>query len=145
MTDEAEFNGFYAIYWLMKHAVSLSSTLSLLKLLDKCGAATFPYKHFDSFREIMKIISDTLLDEIIDDIKDAATFSVLIDDVTDITSKEQCILFIQYYSKSNEKVEARFINIASLLDETTSTSADADTIYEVLKTTLKCKLSFHMF
>ena len=137
MTDEAEFNGFYAIYWLIKHSIACTNSSSLLQLMQKCGASVFGYKHFGSFREIMITISDQILEEIITDIKEASTFSIMVDDVTDITSKEQCILFIQYYSVAHERTVVRFIDVTSLLDASDSTSADADTIFKVLLQVLR--------
>ena len=61
----------------------------------------------------------------------------MVDDVTDITSKEQCILFIQYYSVAHERTVVRFIDVTSLLDASDSTSADADTIFKVLLQVLR--------
>ena len=50
--------------------------------------------------------------------------------MTDITSSEQMILFVQYFSRKSEKVEAKFLCIKNVLEH--GDSAYAETITSVI-------------
>ena len=135
--DIADRNTFNAVYWLLKNSIANEKATSIMSLLDKCDSPILGYSAKATFREISILISDVILQEILQDVKGAVTFSILVDDVTDVSSKEQMILFIEYYSRKEEKVVVKFIDITSILDNTTSTTLDADTLTEVLLDTLR--------
>ena len=52
--------------------------------------------------------------------------------MTDVTSKEQMIIFIQYYCRKDEKVKTKFFSVESVLEQGESCSANAETLFQVL-------------
>ena len=95
--DDVYFNAFYAIYWLAKHCIANKQVNSLIMLLEHLGCEVKGFQHraAGSEREIIQLIAKIIQDEIVDQVKSSATFGILIDDMTDVTSKEQMILFVQ--------------------------------------------------
>ena len=62
--------------------------------------------------------------------KSSATFGILMDDMKDVTNKEQIIVFIQYYCRKQEKVKTKFISVESVLP-------NAATLFKVFCSKLK--------
>ena len=54
-----------------------------------------------------------MLHQIIDDIKSAEIFSVMMDETTDTSGKEQASLIVRFVDKS-EKIQERLIAVASI-------------------------------
>ena len=69
-----------------------------------CDVKGFQHRSAGSGREIIQLIAKVIRDEIVDQVKSSCTYGFLLDDMTDVTCKEQMILFIQYYCKVEEKV-----------------------------------------
>lgn len=44
-------------------------------------------------------------------------FGIRMDDMNDVTSKKQMILFIQYFYKKVEKVKKRFLSVENVLEQ----------------------------
>jgi hypothetical protein len=67
-----------------------------------------------SIREMMITIGDVIQEDLVlQKLRDAKTFGMMIDDVTDITNTEQCVCFVQYVSKDGmPKVQFLFIEDA---------------------------------
>ena len=132
--DEVYFNAFYAIYWLAKHCIANKQVNSLIILLEHLGCEVKAFQHRSpgSVREIIQLIAKTIQDEIVDQVQSSATFGILVDDMTDVTSKEQMIIFIQYYCRKDEKVKTKFLSVESVLEQGESCSANAETLFQVL-------------
>ncbi|XP_041375652.1 zinc finger protein 862-like [Gigantopelta aegis] len=62
----------------------------------------------------------------------AARYSLLVDDMTDITSKEQMIAFIQAFSKDTNEVFTDFLFIEDVHEKGDSISANAATLFKVI-------------
>lgn len=131
--DDVYFNAFYAVYWLAKHCIANKQVNSLIMLLEHLGCEVkgFQHRSAGSEREIIQLIAKIIQDEIVDQVKSSATFGILIDDMTDVTSKEQMILFVQYYCRKEEKVKTKFLSVESVLDQSDSCSANAETLFQV--------------
>ncbi|XP_033100762.1 zinc finger protein 862-like, partial [Anneissia japonica] len=117
---------FTAFYFLAKEQIANSKAGCLLQLVEKLGAHDIKYFHHRSSTSIREMI----VTQIIEKVKNTNFFGLLIDDLTDIAVMEQMITFIQYFNFETSQVETKFLFIDDLLKE--STSADAETIYNVL-------------
>ncbi|CAB4013808.1 zinc finger 862-like, partial [Paramuricea clavata] len=137
--DEVYFNAFYAMYWLAKQCIANKKVNSLVLLLEHlgCEVKRFQHRSAGSEREIIQLIAKVIQDEIVDQVKSSATFGVLMDDMTDVTSKEQIILFIQYFCKKEEKVKTKFLSVENVLEQGESCSANAETLFKVFCDKLK--------
>ena len=131
--DDVYFKAFYAMYWLAKHYVANKQVKSLLLLLDHlgCEVKSFQHRSSGSEREIITLIAKVIQDEIVDQVKSSATFGILLDDMKDVTCKEQMIIFIQYYCRQDEKVKTKSLSAESVLDQSDSCSANAETLFNV--------------
>ena len=77
----------------------------------------------------------------LEEARKANLYGLMVDDVTDVSVKEQNIQFIQYYSVTSGMVEIRFLNVADLLE--TETRANADCITSCIPDELRrCDLKF---
>ena len=137
--DDAYFNAFYAMYWLAKHAIANNNVNSLIMLLEHLGCDVKGFQHRSAGlgREIIQLIAKVIQDEIVDQVKSSCMYGVLLDDMTDVTCKEQMILFVQYYCKMQEKVETKFLSVESVLEQGESCSANAETLFAVFGNKLK--------
>ena len=131
--DDVYFKAFYAMYWLAKHYIANKQVNSLLLLLDDlgCEVKLFQHRSSGSERDIITLIAKVIQDEIVDQVKSSATFGILLDNMTDVTRKEQMIIFIQYYCRQDEKVKTTFLSVESVLDQTDSCSTNAETLFNV--------------
>ena len=131
--DDVYFNAFYAMYWLAKHCIANKQVNSLIMLLEHLGCEVkgFQHRSAGSEREIIQLIAKIIQDQIVDQVKSCPTYGILMDDMTDVTSKEQMILFIQYYCRKEEKVKTKFLSVESVLDQSESCSANAETLFQV--------------
>ena len=131
--DDVYFNAFYAMYWLAKHCIANKQVNSLIMLLEHLGCEVkgFQHRSAGSEREIIQLIAKIIQDQIVDQVKSCPTYGILMDDMTDVTSKEQMILFIQYYCRKEEKVKTKFLSVESVLDQSDSCSANAETLFQV--------------
>ena len=96
-----------------------------------CEVKGFQHRSAGSEREIIQLIAKIIQDKIVDQVKSCPTYGILMDDMTDVTSKEQMILFIQYYCRKEEKVKTKFLSVESVLDQSDSCSANAETLFQV--------------
>ena len=96
-----------------------------------CEVKGFQHRSAGSEREIIQLIAKIIQDQIVDQVKSCPTYGILMDDMTDVTSKEQMILFIQYYCRKEEKVKTKFLSVESVLDQSDSCSANAETLFQV--------------
>ena len=128
VADEVYFNAFYAMYWLAKHCIANKQVNSLITLLEHLGCEVKSFQHRSAGSEIIQLIAKVIQDEIVDQVKSSATFGILMDDMTDVTSKEQMIVFIQYYCRKDEKVK---MSVESVLEHDESSSANAETLFKV--------------
>lgn len=80
--------------------------------------------------DIISCISEHLLDQIHNEIKESLFFSVQADDTTDIVEKSQCAISIRYINKLGE-IKERFLGFYDVSEDRT-----ADTMYELLVSVL---------
>lgn len=127
-------SAFYAMYWLEKHCIANKQANSLIMLLEhlSCEVKAFQHKSPGLVREIIQLIAKTIQVEIVDQVKPSATFGIFADDMTDITSKEQIIIFMQYQYRTEEKVKQSFSQWGVYLNRVKAVVPNAETLFQVL-------------
>ena len=77
-----------------KNCIANKQVNSLITLLEhlRCEVKSFQHRSAGSEREIIQLITKVIQDEIVDQVTSSATFGILMDDMTNMTSKEQMIL-----------------------------------------------------
>ncbi|XP_060565329.1 uncharacterized protein LOC132724476 [Ruditapes philippinarum] len=120
---------FSVAYFLMKNFIANAKFEPLLKFIENtCGDDTLKYFHHSSGgsrQEIFMTIGETVMSNVVDDVKNAETFGILTDKVADISVTENLVTFIQYYSKSSKQVETKFLSCQNILEKFQSANAMA--------------------
>ena len=102
----------------------------------------FNHTSMGSQRDMLLLLGEMIQKEVIAAV--TGPFGIMVDDMTDIANLEQMLGFIQYYSKSSEKVEVKFLCLENVLAN--SDKADSETITGVLlKVIEKHGLNFTWF
>jgi hypothetical protein len=132
--EEVLRQAFMAAYWLLKEEISLRKLLPLLRLVEKMGLTNL--KHFQhrsegSLQELFLTIGNTVKGKILSKVKESQSFGILLDEVTDISVKNQMVMFIQYVDATTKQAEVAFFAVADVLED--STSANSETLYKVVK------------
>lgn len=135
---------FYCLYWLAKEEIANVKAKRLLQLVEKlgCDMSGFNHTSVGSQRDMLLLLGELIQNEVIAAV--TGPFGIMVDDMTDIANLEQMLGFIQYYSKSSEKVEVKFLCLENVLAN--SDKADSETITGVLlKVIEKHGLNFKWF
>ena len=135
---------FYCLYWLAKEEIANVKAKSLLQLVEKlgCDMSGFNHTSMGSQWDMLLLLGEMIQNEVIAAV--TGPFGIMVDDMTDIANLEQMLGFTQYYSKSSEKVEVKFLCLENVLAN--SDKADSETITGVLlKVIEKHGLNFTWF
>ena len=73
----------------------------------------FNHTSMGSQRDMLLLLGEMIQNEVIAAV--TGPFGIMVDDMTDIANLEQMLGFIQYYSKSSEKVEVKFLCLKMFL------------------------------
>ena len=107
------------------------------RLQEWLGKKTDKYLSHDIQNELLKVMALTLLREISHNIHESSFFSVLCDECTDVSNKEQLVICIRWVSDKDLEVHEEVIGLYSVSD------IKASTIVQVIKDTLlRLNLSF---
>lgn len=115
-----------------------------MQLVEKlgCDMSGFNHTSVGSQRDMLLLLGEMIQNEVIAAV--TGPFGIMVDDMTDIANLEQMLGFIQYYSKSTEKVEVKFLCLENVLAN--SDKAHSETITGVLlKVIEKHSLNFKWF
>lgn len=124
---------FLAAYWLLKQEISLRKILPLLKLAEEMGLTNlkyFQHRSERSLQELVLTIGNTVKGQIISKVKKSQSFGILLDEVTDVSVKNQMVLFIQYVDIVTKRAEVSFFAVADVLED--SISANSETLHKVV-------------
>ena len=115
---------------MAKEEIANVKAKSLLQLVEKLGHDMSGFNHtlMGSQRDMLLLLGEMIQKEVIAAV--TGPFGIMVDDMTDIANLEQMLHFIQYYSKSSEKVEVKFLCLENVLAN--SDKADSETITGVL-------------
>lgn len=92
-------NAFLSSYWLRKEEVSNRKLLSLISLQKHIGVTEmnkFKNTSERSQQEMRLLLGQLIKEKLIQGIKDAKWFSILVDEVTDCATIEQLLIYIGY-------------------------------------------------
>lgn len=131
--EDVQRKAFMAAYWLMKEKIPNKRFLSLISVMEHSGLDSmkyFDHKSQGSLQDIFLLIGDTLHEQIIDEVNSSPVFSILVDEVTDISVKCQRVIFVQYLDKLGNPV-VMFLESRDVLGD--SVSADSEALHRVLK------------
>jgi Domain of unknown function (DUF4371) len=70
-------------------------------------AANATYLSSTSQNEMIQIVGEAIQSEVVSQVKAANVFSVLMDETTDVSHKEQVAVYVRYVSESNATVEVQ--------------------------------------
>ena len=95
--DKSYLAVFKALCWITKEEVANLQSKSLLNLPEELGV-----KKIESFstlsekilREMIVLIGDTIKKKIVESIKQSKGFTILIDEVTDVSNIQQLVTFV---------------------------------------------------
>ncbi len=121
-------SAFTALYWLVQRGMAYHNFKSMIELLRAIGLEKMEhFQHLSmwSAREILMVMGKQIKKSLLDEVRQGKVFGLMVDDVTDISVKEQNIMFIQYVSDGEVKI--KFLAVNDLL-EGDSIRPDAKTI-----------------
>jgi hypothetical protein len=126
-----------AVYFLAKKNLPLRLLPSVVELLKESGSPdlfsdTITYTNNISGHEFLEAISNTIKEEIWNELFDVAAFGIMIDESTDITTTKNLDIYVSYITKEGI-LKTRFLCIIPL------TSCDAEDITKVLVDIFKRK------
>ena len=84
-------------------------------------------------REMVIMLSDLLKEKLINNIKKAGMYTLLTNEVTDISNMQQPLMFVKYHNVDTTEPETIFLHTADLLSESEETSTNVQLIFESLK------------
>ena len=96
-TDKITYNAFLTSYWLGKEEVANRKLLSLIDLQKRIGVTEmndFKNTSERSQREMRLLLGQLIKEKLIQRIKDAKWFSILVDEVTDCATIGQLLVYI---------------------------------------------------
>jgi hypothetical protein len=71
------------------------------------------------------ILGETIREQVLQKVGKANFFSILCDEVCDVSNKEQLISFVQYVDQHSGMPDVKFLAIDDVLEEFTSANANA--------------------
>ena len=125
-------DAFLSAYWLAREEIANLKFTSLLELEEILGVpeiCRFDHRFQGSQRELF-LLGQALKDEIVKKVKNANSYSLMVDEATDISVIEQLISFIQFANPETGAPEVHFLPIQNVLEN--STSANAATIVKLI-------------
>lgn len=125
---ELYYNVFLSMYWIAKEELpncKFNSLIKLLELVKLPDIEHFNHKSGGSVREMFLILGETVREQVLQKVGKANFFSILCDEVCDISNKEQLVTFVQYVDQDSGKADVKFLAIDDVLEEYDSANGDA--------------------
>ena len=91
---------FQSQYWLAKEEMPSSKIISLLTLIKKLGVDESKYFETRSepvLRKMLLLIARTIVEDILEKIKESEVYGFLTDEVTDISNVCQLVSFVEFF------------------------------------------------
>ena len=114
------------MYWIAKEETpnkKFTSLLAVLQQLEHEDIKYFKHRSGGSIRALFLLIGSVLKAQFVDDISRTKCFGLLIDDVCDVSNKEQLVAFVRFVHPETGKAKTALFASSSLLEN--SSSADA--------------------
>ncbi|KAK3726559.1 hypothetical protein QZH41_001963 [Actinostola sp. cb2023] len=126
--EDVYYNAFLTLYWIAKEELPNRKFTSLLELLEKLNLPDidyFQHRSGGSVREMFLVLGRTIKEQVQQKTCMANFFSILCDEVCDISNKEQLVTFVQYVDQDSSKADVKFLAVDDVLEEFTSANAIA--------------------
>lgn len=141
-------NVFATAFFLMKEFIANRKLIPLLSFMENVLGLS-QLKHFShrsqgSVREIYLALGETVKRNLLEKARQAKSFGILIDEVTDISVASQLISFLQFWDEESSSVATVFLSSQNVLEDFASCNSEA--ITELVKKELSasgldiCKL-----
>ena len=137
VTAKITYNAFLSSYWLGKEEVASKKLLSLIELQKQIGVTEmkeFKNTSERSQRDMRLFLGQLIKEKLIERVKDAKWFSLLVDEVTDCATIEQLLIYVGYVDEEG-KPHFDFLEVKDVLE--ISESADSETITKIITEELK--------
>ena len=137
VADKVTYNAFLSSYWLGKEEMANKKLLSLIELENHIGVTEmqeFKNTSEQSQREMRLLLGQLIKEKLIQRLKDAKWFSILVDEVTYCATLEQLLIYVGYVDEEG-KSHFDFLEVKDILE--TSESADSDTLTRIITEELK--------
>ena len=112
VADDVLYKALMSVYWIAKHEIPIHKLVPLLQLLEKVGVTEmkyFTHRSADSVRELFLTLEQVILEQLLEKVHRSNFVGLLCDDVTDITTLEQFISFIQFVDPNSGEVRTDFL------------------------------------
>ena len=121
---------FATAYFLTKECIANCKFQPQLNFIQSiCSSADslkyFKYRSEGSQREIFLTTGQTLKHELLDKVKTALAFDLLIDEVADIFVTENLLTFFQFFYKDTNQIETNFLSCQDVLFNQANADATA--------------------
>ena len=132
VADKVTYNAFLSSYWLGKEEVANKKLLSMIELEKHTGVVEmreFKNTSEQSQREMRLLLGQLIKEKLIQRVKDAKWFSILVDEVTDCATLEQLLIYVGYVDEEG-RTHFDFLEVKDVLE--TSESADSETLTRII-------------
>ena len=137
MKNDMYFKFFSSFYWLAKEEMPTSKMTSLLTLLENTGVNEIKYFETRSepvLRKMLLLIAKTIIQDLVNKIKESDVYALLIDEVTDISNICLLVSFVKNFVVDKGKAETAFLDCSDLLEHSPDASPNADAIVSCITT-----------
>lgn len=134
VVDKVTYNAFLSSYWLGKEEVANKKLLSLIELEKHIGVAEMrEFKHTSeqSQQEMRLLLGQLIKEKLIQRVKDAKWFSIVVDEVMDCATLEQLLIYVGYVGEEGKThFDFDFLEVRDVLE--TSETADSETLTRII-------------
>ena len=123
--DKVLCNVFRACYFLAKQEISNRKMIPLLEFLEQVGVKDMQYFRHRSVRDIFLTIGQTIKEIILERIREAGIYGLLVDDATNVA-------FVCFVNPSSSRQEVTFLFIEDVLKDPEADGASAEVLLNVL-------------
>ena len=131
LKNDMYFKFFSSFYWLAKEEMPTSKMTSWLTLLENTGVNEIKYFETRSepvLRKMLLLIAKTIIQDLVNKIKESDVYALLIDEVTDISNICLLVSFVKNFVVDKGKAETAFFDCSDLLEHSPDASPNADAI-----------------
>ena len=119
---------FQSLYWLAKEEMPSTKITSLLTLVENLGVNDI--KHFETrsepvLRKMLLLIATTIVEDIVEKIKESELYGFLTDEVTDISNICQLVSFVKFFDTEKGQTDTVFLDCSDPLSYSLDSSPNA--------------------
>ena len=122
------YQSFYSFYYLARELIANKKIIGFLEFLEHIGLSDiqyFQHRSSESCREIFLTIGQEVENQILEKLSKVSSFGLMVDDMSDVSVKEQMICYIQFVDPDTRKVRTDFLFIEDILEKFESADSKA--------------------